>query len=121
MYCNSESDAIIYDIDQLKRQKRQQPYDQNISAKLDRAERALKALRCQVAQQGLKEDTMYLIDPSQDDYPDGSRLGGDAGPAENAYRINPNINDNFTKAEEQYTEKWLSSVRTQLLLHGRLI
>lgn len=103
MYCNSESDAIIYDIDQLKRQKRQQPYDQNISAKLDRAERALKALRCQVAQQGLKEDTMYLIDPSQDDYPDGSQLGGDAGPAENAFRINPNINDNFTKAEEQYT------------------
>ena len=27
----------------------------------------------------------------------------------------------LSKAEEQYTEKWLSSVRTQLLLHGHLI
>jgi hypothetical protein len=27
----------------------------------------------------------------------------------------------LSKAEEQYTQKWLSSVRTQLLLHGSLI
>jgi hypothetical protein len=109
MYCNAESDAIVYDIDELKRQHLQQQRqrqqhqpDRKFVSKLNQAEQELKALRCKYNNMvSVTEDNMYLIDPSQDE--DLVQEVSEIGPVESAYRINPNINDNFTKAEEQYT------------------